>query len=187
MKRLSLMVFVFAALTLMGCGPKWKIVSQAEPNPLVGQTDFVVQPIDYTDLLVGKKTEQEYLSGKKDKSVESFEGDKAGMNDKFADSVQAAGKRGGLNVSEGTGDANGFVLRPHITFLEPGYNAVISKAPSKVVLVLRIENKDGKLVDEVEFKEQTSAGLATGTRYRDCAQMLGKQVIEYIKKRVKGV
>ena len=58
------------------CGPSWTVVRQAAPNPFLGKTNFAVDAIHYDNLMIGKKSEAEYLGGKDPQQQASFVGDK---------------------------------------------------------------------------------------------------------------
>lgn len=190
-KRLWLMAVMVLGMWITGCGPKWVVITQASPNPFLGKKEFVVLPVDYSGLKVGKKTEEEYLSEKKDKTVDSFQNDKADMADKFQASLRSEARRSGISVEPGAGEVSTFVIKPHIGFMEPGFYAVIVSKPSQVIMRLKIESKDGKLLDEVEFQHQTPpsnwGNVAAGSRYRVDAEQIGRLVGMYLRMRVSGV
>lgn len=186
----SLMLAVFALLLgcLGGCGYPWVVVRQAEPNPLFGKKEFVVLPIDFTDLRVGSKTEEEYLAEKKDKTVDSFLADKDAMNEFFVAALKDSAASDGVSVREAAGEIDTYVLKPHIGQIEPGFYAFVVSSPSEVVMQLRIETKDGKLVDEIELRHSTSARnfatIAAGSRYRSDAEWIGDVAGQYLAYRV---
>ncbi len=190
MFRHRLFAFLMFALLLVGCGPRWRVISQAQPNPLAGKTEFVVMPIDYTGLHVGDKTEEEYISEKKDKTAERFAQDKVDMNDIFIGNLTASAKSGGVKVRPAAGEVTTYVIKPHIGFMEPGFYAVVASAPSHVVLKLKIEDKDGKVIDEVEIEHKTSpsnwGNVAAGSRYRQDAEVIGDIAGQYLLSRVIG-
>lgn len=187
-KSLMLVVCALAALWLSGCAYPWTVVRQAEPNPFLGKKDFVVMPIDYTDLRVGSKTEEEYLSEKKDKTVDSFLADKDAMNDIFIGTLKDSAASEGVTVREAAGEIDTYVIKPHIGRIEPGFYAFVASKPSEVIMRLRIENKDGKLLDEIELRHQTSAqnfaNVAAGSRYRTDAEWIGQIAGQYLGYRV---
>ena len=81
--RRAFILFSFLVLALVGCGPRWVIRQQASPNPLNGVTKFNLEGIHWEQLMVGGKTEAQYLAGKNPDQVQSFQGDKAGFQDRF--------------------------------------------------------------------------------------------------------
>src|SRR4051812_22531117 len=105
MTRRSLFAIGFAALALAstGCGPAWRVVTEAVPDPFYGQRKFAVLPIDYTGLRVGTKSEADYLAGKDDKQQESFAGDKDGINDEFTKVLISSAHDQGIEITLATG------------------------------------------------------------------------------------
>jgi hypothetical protein len=132
LKRSLMLLSMTVGLWLMGCAPRWTVISQATPNPFLGKKEFVVMPIDYTGLKIGEKSEEEYLSGKEEKADakgkdsntrSNLEGDKAEMifQEKLKNGVSTASRspcRGGDHR-----------LRdwPHIGSMEPGYAYVAAR------------------------------------------------------------
>ncbi len=57
--------FIAAALlgfaALAGCGPRWRVVTQASPDTFVGQRYFALMPIDYVGLFILDQREDQYL------------------------------------------------------------------------------------------------------------------------------
>jgi hypothetical protein len=102
------LMLLFAAL-ICGCGTSypWVVIEQAEPNPFVGKRRFYVQPVDYTDLKIGSKTEDDYVADKEDESAASFEGDKIAVADRFRESLVRASRQRGIKVKRPKGKAEG--------------------------------------------------------------------------------
>jgi hypothetical protein len=194
------LMLALAALAL-GCAPRWQVVRQANPNPLWNQTTFAVLPVDYGGLLVGEKSEAEYLAAKDEKQRESFAGDKAGLNEEFAAALIAYAGKSGIRIELATGPATApFMIRPHVRFIEPGWYAPIAPGASRVAMALTILNADGKVVDEIALEHGTSPNsgvsigginlpgkAASGSRLRSDGKGLGELVAHYLTFRVKGV
>src|SRR5262245_59446007 len=100
---LSLAALALAALTCIGCGPPWTVVVEAVPNPFFGQGRFVVMPIDFTGLHVGKKSEAAYLVGKDPDQQRSFAEDKVGINDAFTRGLIDRAGASGIRIDLATG------------------------------------------------------------------------------------
>src|SRR5687767_6602205 len=114
-----------AFLGLLACGPPWRVVCQAIPNPLLGQRSFVVMPIDFSTLSVGEKTEADYLADKDEGARNNWLGDKAGMNHEYSKSLTAeAGERG--IVVQGPSARADWVVHPKISWVEPGFYAYVA-------------------------------------------------------------
>ncbi|MBK6513643.1 MAG: hypothetical protein IPG04_05820 [Polyangiaceae bacterium] len=190
MRRFFILTLLCLGLFLTGCGKPWKVIQQAEPNPFIGKKEFVVMPVDYSGLMVGSKTEEEYLSEKKDKTVDSFQADKVDMNSLVLDNMRSVASKNGVKIATAEGEVTTFVIKPHIPFMEPGFYAVVVSKASEVKMRLKIEDKDGKLLDEIEIRHQTPpsnwGNVASGSRYRSDAEAIGKIVGRYISERVMG-
>jgi hypothetical protein len=183
-------VFLLASLSLLalaGCGPPWVVRAQASPNPLLGQKRFAVKSIDYTGLRVGEKTEEGYLAEKDADSRSNWAGDKTGMNDEFFNKLRSGAKDAGIEVVPGE-DAD-YVIEPRVPWIEPGFYAVVASKPSEVQMTVRILDRSGALVDEIEMRHQTAASMtnpAVGNRLRDDAEAIGGYMAKYLEQRTSG-
>ncbi len=179
-----------APLALAGCGPKWVVLTQAAPNPLAGQTKFGLMPVDYTGLIVGEKSEAEYLASKDEETRTSWVGDKGGIDTEFGKVLMEKASGAGINVVKATGPGDApFMIRPKVEFIEPGiYTYVFNKA-SQVRMKIQITTPDGKVLDEIAIKHGTPASItnpAVGNRLRDDGEGLGAITAGYLKFRSTG-
>lgn len=179
-----------AAPLLVGCGPKWIVLTQASPNPLQGQNKFGMMPVDYTGLIVGEKSEAEYLASKDEETRGKWSGDKAAIDTEFNKVLTEQAGAAGINIVKATGPGDApFMIRPHVEFIEPGfYTYVINKA-SQVRMKVQITTPDGKVIDEIAIKHGTPASLtnpAVGNRLRDDGEALGAITASYLRVRVLG-
>lgn len=95
LRRTVRAVASIALLALAGCGPSWVILGQANPNPLLGQRRFAVQPIDFSGLQVGDRDERGWLAEKDEAFRRDWQSDKAAVNARFlAGIVEGAAERG---------------------------------------------------------------------------------------------
>ena len=179
-----------AAPVLAGCGPRWIVLTQAAPNPLVNQNKFGLMPIDYTGLIVGEKSEAEYLASKDEESRASWAGDKGGIDTEFGKVLTEKATGAGITVVKATGPGDApFMIRPKIEFIEGGiYTYVFNKA-SEVRMKVQITTPDGKVIDEIAIKHGTPASItnpAIGNRLRDDGEALGAIMAQYLQFRVSG-
>ncbi len=196
MGKLFALVSLVAAVFLSGCAPRWTVLSQAQPNPFVGKTEFAVLPIDYGGLMVGEKTEEEYLSEKSPEQRASFEADKAAMVRQFEAAMRESAGGDGIHVATAEGEVRApFIIRPHVIFIEPGFYAVVASGSSQVTMRVRIETAQGQLLDEIEVVHMTnssngpsiggiSLNPSSGGRLRDDAAEIGDATGEYLVTRV---
>jgi hypothetical protein len=174
-----------ATVAAAGCGAPWQVVRQADPNPLLGKTDFAVAPVGYEGLMVGQMTEADYLAKKEPQSQSSFQGDKEGMAQVFMD--QLAATRGGLNIAGGTqAPPSGFFVRPTVNFIEPGsFNGFVN-FPSEARMDVQLIDAQGALIDEIVVRTRVASDISapsSGQRLRMAAERLGHLVSRYLRVR----
>lgn len=181
---------VAAPVVLAGCGPKWVVLTQAAPNPLVGQTKFGLMPVDYTGLTVGEKSEAEYLASKDEETRASWAGDKGGIDTEFGKRLMEKATESGINVVKATGPADApFMIRPKVEFIEPGIYTYVYNKASLVRMKVQITTADGKVIDEIAIRHATPASItnpAVGNRLRDDGEGLGVLTAKYLQFRVTG-
>ena len=179
-----------AAPVLAGCGPRWIVLTQAAPNPLVNQNKFGLMPIDYTGLIVGEKSEADYLASKDEESRASWAGDKGGIDTEFGKVLMEKATGAGINVVKATGPADApFMIRPKVEFIEGGIYTYVFNKPSEVRMKVQITTPDGKVIDEIAIKHGTPASItnpAIGNRLRDDGESLGVIAAKYLQFRVTG-
>jgi hypothetical protein len=190
MKTLTgkLLAMVVPFVVLSACGPSWKVVKQANPNPLQGKRTFVVEEIKFDNLMIGKKAEADYIAGKEQKWLDSYNADKSAMVNGYTGRLIAL--KGGYDIAPSTGaaPADGFIIRPVISWLEPGnFNGVFNIA-SEAKLRLQVVDGAGTVVDEVELHTAVPADIvrpSVGQRYRIAADQLGSITMQYLGTRTK--
>ena len=185
MKRFFLPLLLVILSCLPGCGPRWSVIAQASPDPLVGARTFYVEPIHFDPPIIGEKTEGEYLAGKSPDQRDGWLTDKTETSKRYASAL----------MSESTGllfpvqPAPGvFIVRPIVGFVEPGFYAYVAR-PTEVRMRVQILSSDGALIDEIAIRSLIGASLmnpASGTRLRQAGEDLGRVTAEYLKKRVGG-
>ncbi len=177
-----------AAPLLVGCGPKWIVLTQATPNPLLNQNKFGLMPVEYTGLIVGEKSEADYLSSKDEETRASWAGDKAGIDTELGKVLTEKAAESGITIVKATGPADApFMIRPKVEFIEPGIYTYVYNKPSEVRMKVQITTPDGKVVDEIAIKHATPASItnpAVGNRLRDDGEALGAILAGYLKVRI---
>jgi hypothetical protein len=171
------------AFASIACGPPWKVVVQASPNPMSQTNKFFVDAVAFDGLKVGSTDEQTWQSGKDAQSQASWQGDKQAMASEFSSALDDARE----GVQRAGGPPGDFQVKPHITFIEPGFNAVVASQPTQVNMDVQILDPSGKLVDEFTMHAVVAASIsneALGTRLREAARYLGKITAKYLNKRV---
>ncbi len=194
--------FIAAALlgcaALAGCAPRWRVVTQASPDPFVGQRYFALMPIDYVGLQIIDKSEDRYLASKDGDDYQRHMEDKESVNEEFTKALVERAKEEGIEVAPTTGTTSAqFVIRPYIGYMNPGFYAVASSAPSQIRMTLRLTTPDGKVLDEVHLSSRTASPipnttlsaadadkLSIGGRWREDARVIGAYAARYLESRV---
>ena len=183
--RRAFVLLSFLVLALVGCGPRWVIRQQATPNPFVGARKFNLEGIHWEQLMVGGKSEPEYLSGKDADQVKSFQGDKAGFQDRFV--AQLLSRAQGIQlVPTPPGEPGTYTLRAIVNHFEPGFYAYAAARDSEVDITVQIVAQDGKLIDEITIHSRIAATMtspASGGRMRSAGEDLGNVTGKYLLKR----
>ncbi|HRI64912.1 MAG TPA: hypothetical protein PK156_11750 [Polyangium sp.] len=185
-RRFGLVTIMLGALLALGCGPSWTIVAQQNPNPMVAQREFFVAPVGYVGLMVGDKSEAQYLAGKDGEQQQSFLNDKAETAKNMTELLIATAGEGGVIVHPIAGGGGPFVLVPNITFVEPGnFNGFVN-IPTTVEMRLRIIDAQQQPIDEVIFRATVPASMmnpSSGGRMHTAGKNLGEQAAQYLLSR----
>ncbi len=171
------------AFASIACGPPWKVVTQANPSPMTATNKFFLDPVSFDGLKVGSTDEQSWQSGKDADAQASWQGDKKAMADQFSASFDEAREI----VARAANAPGDFEIKPHITWIEPGFNAVVASRPTQVKMDVQIVDAKGTLVDEFTVDTAIQASIsneALGSRLREAATRLGKITAQYMKKRL---
>jgi hypothetical protein len=183
--RRAFILLSLLVLALVGCGPRWVIRQQAAPNPLTGVHKFNLEGMHWEGLMVGGKSEADYLSGKDADQVKSFQGDKAGFQDRFV--AQLLSRAQGLQlVPTPPGEPGLFTVRATVNHFEPGFYAYAAARDSEVDITIQIVAQDGKLIDEITIHSRIAATMtspASGGRMRSAGEDLGNVTGKYLLKR----
>ena len=194
--------FIAAALlgfaALSGCGPHWRVVTQASPDTFVGQRHFALMPIDYVGLFILDQREDQYLASKDADEHQRFVADKESINEEFTKALVARAQEEDIEITPTDSPTSAsFVLKPYIGYMNPGFYAVVSSAPSQIRMTLRITTPDGRVLDEVQFSSRTASPipntnlssaeadmLKSGGRWREDARVIGAYAARYLASRV---
>lgn len=179
------MLLSFLVLALVGCGPRWVIRQQASPNPINGVRKFNLEGIHWEQLMVGGKSEAEYLAGKDADQIKSFQTDKAGFQDRFVAQLQSRAQ-GIQLMPTPPGEPGLFTIRATVNHFEPGFYAYAAARDSEVDITVQIVAQDGKLIDEITIHSRIRATMtspASGGRMRSAGEDLGNVTGKYLLNR----
>jgi hypothetical protein len=169
-------------ITTTGCFKPWRVIRQAAPNPFLGGTDFKVAPVGYQGLRVGDLTEAHHLTKKDTDQRNSWEEDKQAMARNFTNEL--VGQARHLRFHE----AGKYIIYPHVTFIEPGFYAMVASVPSEVQMTIAIKDAQGAVLDEIAVSVQVPASLykpSVGQRLREAALRLGQIMARYLDERTR--
>jgi hypothetical protein len=182
-RALLLALSLCLAFASIACGPPWQVVVQASPNPMSQTNKFFVDAVSFDKLSIGGTDEQSWQSSKDAQAQASWQGDKQGMASEFSAALDDA-REGVQRAGAPPGD---FQVKPHITWIEPGFNAVVASRATEVRMDVQILDAKGTLVDEFTMHSVVAASIsneALGTRLREAARYLGKLTAKYLKTRL---
>ncbi len=186
MIRRSFLGLTVLVLGLVGCAPRWVIRQQAAPNPLVGQRKFNLEGMHWEQLRIGGKTEAEYIGGKDAEQAASFQADKRTFEERFVGALTSQ-TNGAQYVPAPPGEGSLYIVRPIVTFFEPGFYVGVAARDSEADITVQIFAPDGKPVDEVTIHTRIAATMtspSSGDRMRKCGDDLGGVTAKYISLRV---
>jgi hypothetical protein len=157
-------------------------VRWSSANPLLGQRQFVVEPVHYEGVKINQKSEADFLSDKSSDQVASWQADKADANKIFFENVAA--KTAGLTIASPTQTAGSgtFTIRPICTSIETGSLNAVDK-PTEMRLTVQVLDSNGGLIDEITSAIAVASQIwnpSSGGRLRRAAVFHGTQVADYL-------
>jgi len=179
--------WLFASLLLLfvvGCGPSWVVIESAVPNPFVGARSFALEPVHFEGVRIGDKSEARYLAEKDEEQQESWEEDKRAFANQFAQGLSDGLPEVRFMAAPAPSP---FVLRPIVTFVEPGFYAYVAARSSEVQMIVEIWTTSGQRLDVVRVRAVVPATMtnpSSGGRMRDAGEILGRQISEYLRTRI---
>jgi hypothetical protein len=190
-RRHALWIFMLCLAPLLAaCGHPWKTMREAVPNPFYGQGRFGVVPIVFYGLQVGDGSEAEWMAEKDAEQQQSWQEDKAAMNEEFTEALIATAASEGVAIVRARSAADApFFLRANVTFYEPGIFAVVLNKNTRLKAMVQLTDPAGGVFDEFLIDTAVPASLtnpSSGGRARTAASQLGKLAARYIIHRVQG-
>ncbi len=173
-----------AVVVLAACGPPYRIVRYATPNPLRGAARIVVDHASYEGLSVGNEPLPVYFSHRSPEQQASFQADQAAMAERFFEHL--AERNPGRIIPAPAADAATLHLRINVFFMEPGVYAYIFSRATEVRASVRIVAPDGQILDEIALHATVQAGgfnPSSGQRFRQAGNVLADHVTAYIEDR----
>jgi len=170
---------IIATLALAGCGANYTVSGHAESAAFARpRCNIVVEPIRADHLVVGGKSEGEYVSEfKKAKTADSYQSDKIASEQTFREALMA--KHG--TVFTGRPNDSTFVIRPTWNVWDPGYFAGMFTKPGTTQLAFIVVDSSGRKVDQVSVEATSGQQYSTGERMRKAFKNAGAGLGEYIE------
>jgi len=177
---------VCVALASCGTSAQFKIVKQADPNPLVGVQAFAIDPIRYVDLHVDGKTEAEYTADFDAEKKAAWEEDKQNVYKVFAEYVADASGNG-IRIDETAACRLRLIVRE----MDSGYYRIPAwNAVTKIFMTVELTDPSGEVADEVFCSDGAAFDAVfnptVGGRLGSVAKSLGKMVGDYLAERTGG-
>lgn len=178
-RSIQLVIAVCNVSWLVGCasGGEYTLVSHAPPSSFarVG-CRAVVEPIHADHLMVGDKTEAQFLAEKRDNQVGSFERDKRDSAELFMSQLQ---KRQPTVLGSGGTPDNTFVIRPTWTNWDPGKFMGMFSKPGVGTFVVDVLSPSGQMLDRISIQPSKTAYTAAD-RMKSVFEQAGTSVSRYI-------
>ncbi|WP_437575147.1 hypothetical protein [Sorangium sp. So ce887] len=175
---------------LAACGHPWKTTRQAVPNPFYGKGRLAVVPVAFLALEVGDVSEADWMAEKDAEQRQSWQEDKAGINEQFTEALMAEAASEDAIVVKAISAADApFFVRANVTFYEPGVFTGVFNMATHLKATVQITDPAGRVLDEILIEAASPATLfnpSTGGRARDAARQLGKLAGRYVNHRVSG-
>jgi hypothetical protein len=185
MKKVLLSIVAFALFVLgAACDSQpWIVVRQAAPDPFLGHTQFRLELIHFEHAQIGDRpSEAAFLSDKRRKELDDWEVAKRGMNDNFAQGLA----EGHVLIDQGAP----FVIRPIVSFADPGKYAFIYARNTNVSLTVQLVDANSQQVlDEIGIAVTVGSSMydpSADHRLREAADTLGKLAANYVSRRAAG-
>lgn len=161
---------VVLAIALAGCASsRWTVVRQEPTNALAGSSRFAVLPVDPASVPA------------------TAQSDHAELSEVFSSYLQANASRvGSLVIHHGDHENVDFVIRPRVAEIDPGMVTTVYTRPSKLVMEVSIEHRDGRVLDVIQVESSTdaSSGAASADeRYKRDLQRITRRVVDYLSLR----
>lgn len=175
MRRFGTVVLLVGIMS--GCAP-WKIIHQAKPNPFADQREFAVAPVDFSRLDDGAQVGPRCVEPTRPK-----DDCREILAREFVGALTAVQ---GLEIEALDRSSAPFVIRAQVLALDPGMLSAKEKRSSRVVMHVRIEHQDGRLLDELRLKtgmKPTPIEPAPGFRVWMDGGVLGEHLRTYLRRR----
>jgi hypothetical protein len=178
---------------LAGAGCHFALYPIDPNDPLAGQRLFAIEPVSYSNLMVGDKPEPMYLGEKKPEQQQSWQTDKAEAARQLTQHLLAGATAHGVQIvpqppadpanPAATAAAAPFIVRTDIQFIEPGnFNGFVNFA-TEVRMLVTIINPQGQPFGQTIMTSRIPASIynpSSGGRLREAGEHLGDRLAQYV-------
>jgi hypothetical protein len=182
--RLALpLTFALLALTLIGCGPPWKLIrASGPPSALAPMTSLGVS-FDYSALIMGGMPEQQWLMSQPPDDQASYLEVRGSMEAQLIMELTAQLAREGIAVQPASGgESHQLVIR--FTRIEMGFYRFMVNLDSTLDTSLAF-GPTGSITDEIEVHTTREANLRNASireRMDYCAARTAQLAAEYVRR-----
>jgi hypothetical protein len=182
----ALLTASLALFTLIaGCAHVSKTAGPSDP--LRGARHFVLESFDFSGCHVGHQTEAEYLADKSDLQRQRWEADKAEIARLYLAALARRASQRGLDIVPAPAPGPGYlILRPVITFIEPGKFTRSRNSNTQMQMKLVIADGQGGQVGHVPLAAHTlssSGNPSISDRLYQTGSRLGAATARYLFRR----
>ncbi len=170
------------ASNAVGCAPPYAVIEQATVAPLEGATSFAVLDVDTTALARDWRSDREVLAAK------GYVDGPREISRTFAAYLRAQAAREGVAEVHRDPETAHFVIRPRLERMDPGHVDLVTRLPSRVSLLVSIEDRRGCVLETIRVQSSTDVELgrvlARETHDRDLRE-LARGVTVYLADRTR--
>jgi hypothetical protein len=184
--------FVAAAGAAMiagaGCAPTYTVIRLSVPNPLLGWRRFTLEPMRFDGLQIGRSAEVEWLAHHAPDQTRTYVADRDVMAQEFERELSASSPHVAMMRSPGAADAP--VIRPMLSYLEPGYYQHFAHENTEARMVVQVLSPAGQVLDEVQLIDWVQASQynpTAGERMRIAGINLGRRCAAFLRDRIHGL
>ncbi len=175
MKKFAVIPVVLVFL-LAGCSSPWKVIRQADPNPLKKDYPYFVNPVVFSNVQIGDIPESVYLRQLDPKSQEDWKLTKLNFSKAFQEA--AARYAGNLKLVQKPTPQT-FVILPEAVKIQRGD----SDLPTSIKLKVSIKRK-AKVYDVIEISTSVPASAGSfSERLKIAADKLAQIAMKYVNSR----
>ncbi len=176
MIRRSMLIALFAAVTLTGCS-KWKTIQENDTTAIAGQTTFILFPLNLDTGTIDGDPAPKWVEAQNAEQKAAWPAEKQFIAGSFAKGLEQ--NMGVLKLSTPEApDGATFVLKPFVTDLATGGNK-----NAAMIVGLQVIGPTGAVLEEISLKVEGGRHDEFKGRLASAAESAGELVAQYLRKR----